>query len=128
MYEFKENLGNLWKLIHVKSSDVDIHIVRLCVCVCVCVCVPHLFVNLQELLHGHLLVLGNPQGSVDAPEAASSAVLIEEQVLVLYLHKRRARGRHGILTHTHMHPHIHTHTDTESPEAQALSRCCSKSI
>ena len=84
--------------------------VSVCVCVCVCVCVSSLYllVDLQELLHSHLLVLRNPQGSVDAAEAPSSTVLVEEQVLMLYLHKRRAGGRHGILTHAHTDTHIHT--------------------
>ncbi len=99
-----------------------------CVCVCVCVCVraspPYLFVNLQKLLHSHFLVLGNPEGSVDAPKAASSTVLVEEQVLMLYLHKRRAGGRHGILTHTnaHIYTHVHTYTHTHTqPKKRARS-------
>lgn len=80
----------------------------MCVLLCVCVSSLYLLVDLQKLLHSHLLVLRNPQGSVDAPEAPSSTVLVEEQVLMLYLHKRRAGGRHGILTHAHTDTHIHT--------------------
>lgn len=89
------------------------------VCICVhvyvhvCVSPSYLFVNLQKLFHSHFLVLGYPERSVDAPKAASSTVLIEEQVLMLYLHKRRAGGRHGILTHAHTNTHTnvtHTHS------------------
>lgn len=86
---------------------------------------PYLFVNLQKLLHSHFLVPGYPEGSVDAPEAASSTVLVEEQVLMLYLHKRRARGRHGILTHAHtntrIHAQKHTHTRAHGPPPQKKS-------
>lgn len=89
-----------------------------------CVC-PYLFINLQKLLHSHFLVPGYPEGSVDAPEAASSTVLVEEQVLMLYLHKRRAGGRHGILTHAHtntrMHAQKHTHTYARSPPQKKKS-------
>lgn len=81
---------------------------------------PYLFVNLQELLHSHFFVPGYPQGSVDTPKAASSTVLIEDQVLMLYLHKRRARGRHGILTHAQTNSHIHTHTHTQPPPKKSV--------
>lgn len=77
---------------------------------------PHLLVDLEQLLHGHLLVLRDPQRPVDAAEAAAATVLIVEQVLMLYLHKRRAGGRHGILTLAHSYIHTparaHTHTQT----------------
>lgn len=79
---------------------------------------PHLLVDLEQLLHGHLLVLRDPQRPVDAAEAAAATVLIVEQVLVLYLHKRRAGGRHGILTlaqsYIHRPARTHTHTDTQA--------------
>lgn len=73
-----------------------------------CVSASYLFVDLQKLLYRHFFILGNPEGSVDAPKAASSTVLIEKQVLMFYLYKRRARGRHGILTHIHSNTHMHT--------------------
>lgn len=92
-----------------------------CVFCSVCVSSLYLLVDLQKLLHSHLLVLRNPQGSVDAPEAPSSTVLVEEQVLMLYLHKRRAGGRHGILTHAHTDTHIHT---AQEKSAGSTNRRC----
>lgn len=102
---------------------VGLHLCCLVIGCCVCVC--YLFINLQKLLHSYFLVPGYPEGSVDAPEAASSTVLVEEQVLMLYLHKRRARGRHGILTHTHTNTRIHAqqHTHTRSPRPEGKKKC-----
>lgn len=69
----------------------------------------YLFVDLEKLLHSYLLVLGNPEGPVDTPKAASSTIFIEKQILMLYLYKRRARGRHCILTHGHSNAFMYTH-------------------
>jgi len=85
--------------------------------ICGCVFLLYLFVDLQKFLHSHFLILGYPERSIDAPKAASSTVLIEEQVLMLYLHKRRATGRHGILTHPHSNAYTHTHAHTQTPKS-----------
>lgn len=57
----------------------------------------YLVFNLEQLFYGHLFVPGDPPGSVHAPEAATAAVLIEEDVIELDLHEGGAGTRHLIM-------------------------------
>ena len=92
-----------------------------------CVSPLYLFVDLQKLLHSHFLVFGYPEGSVNAPKAASSTILIEKQILMLYLYKRRARGRHGILTHVQSNTHTHSPQKPTTVNPQGLCQTLFKS-
>lgn len=57
----------------------------------------YLIFNLEQLFHGNLFVLGDPSGSVNAPEAAAAAVLVEEDVIKLDLHEGGAGRQHLIM-------------------------------
>lgn len=58
----------------------------------------YLVFNLEQFLHRHLFILGDPPGSVHTPEAAAAAVLVEEDIVELDLHEGGARRRHLIVT------------------------------
>lgn len=58
----------------------------------------YLFFNLEQFLYCHLFVLGDPPGSVYAPEAAAAAVLVEEDVIEPDLHESCSGRRHLIMT------------------------------
>lgn len=58
----------------------------------------YLIFNLEQFLHRHLFVLGDPPGSVHTPEAAAATVLVEEDVIELDLHKGGAWRQHLIMT------------------------------
>lgn len=58
----------------------------------------YLVFNLEQFLHRHLFVLGDPPGSVHTPEAAAATVLEEEDVIELDLHEGGAWRRHLIMT------------------------------
>lgn len=57
----------------------------------------YLVFNLEQLLHRHLFILGDPSGPVHAAEAAAAAVLVEEDVIELDLHEGAARRQHLIM-------------------------------
>lgn len=57
----------------------------------------YLIFNLEQLFHGNLFVLGDPSGSVNAPEAAAAAVLVEVDVIKLDLHEGGAGRQHLIM-------------------------------
>lgn len=57
----------------------------------------YLIFNLEQLFHRNLFVLGDPSGSVNAPEAAAAAVLVEEDVIKLDLHEGGAGRQHLIM-------------------------------
>lgn len=57
----------------------------------------YLIFNLEQLFHGDLFVLGDPSGSVNAPEAAAAAVLVELDVIKLDLHEGGAGRQHLIM-------------------------------
>lgn len=58
----------------------------------------YLVFNLEQFFHCHLFVLGDPPGSVHAPEAASATVLVEEDIIELDLHEGGAWRQHLIMT------------------------------
>lgn len=58
----------------------------------------YLFFYFEQLLYSHLLVLGNPSGSVDTPKTPSTAVLKKLQVIKSNLHKWSTGRRHLIMT------------------------------
>lgn len=58
----------------------------------------YLVFDLEQFLHRHLFVLGDPPGSVHTPEAAAAAVLVEVDVIELDLHEGGAWRRHLIMT------------------------------
>lgn len=58
----------------------------------------YLIFNLEQFLHRHLFILGDPPGSVHTPEAAAAAVLVEEDVGELDLHEGGARRQHLVMT------------------------------
>lgn len=57
----------------------------------------YLIFNLEQFFHCDLFVLGDPSGSVHAPEAAAAAVLVEEDVIKLDLHEGGAWRQHLIM-------------------------------
>ena len=58
----------------------------------------YLVFDLEQFLHCHLFVPGDPPGSVDTPEAAAAAVLVEVDVIERDLHEGGAWRRHLIMT------------------------------
>ena len=58
----------------------------------------YLIFNLQQFFHCHLFVLRYPPGPVHTAKAATTAVLVEEDVIELDLHEGRAERRHVIMT------------------------------
>ena len=58
----------------------------------------YLVFDLEQLFHRHLFVLGDPPGSVHTPEAATAAVLEENNVIKLDMHEGGAWRQHLIMT------------------------------
>lgn len=58
----------------------------------------HLVFDLEQFLHRHLFVLGDPPGSVHTSEAATAAVLVENDVIELDLHEGGTWRQHLIMT------------------------------
>lgn len=79
----------------------------------------YLIFNLEQLFHGNLFVLGDPSGSVNAPEAAAAAVLVEEDVIKLDLHEGGAGRQHLIMA-------LGSSSPLEEGRKEGKSGSCSK--
>lgn len=60
-------------------------------------CDSYLIFNLEQFFHGHLFVLGDPSGSIHTSEAATTTILIKEDVIKLDLHEGGAWRQHLIM-------------------------------